>query len=56
MRRRTDVLTCGRSPRGALSSRLSGRPNLAVLTIMVVTTLPRGVIERIVEVLAPEEV
>jgi len=57
MRRRTDVLACGRSPRGALSFRLSGRPNLAILAIMVVTTtLPRGVIERIVEVLDPEEV
>ena len=57
MRRRADVLTCGRSPRGALSFRLSGPPNLAILAIMVATsTLPRGVIERIVEVLDPEEV
>ena len=38
------------------SSRLSGHPNLAILAIMVATTLPHGVIERIVEVLDPEEV
>jgi uncharacterized protein len=47
----------GSLPTRALSSRLSGRPNLAILAIMVATTtLPHGVIERIVEVLDPEEV
>lgn len=56
-RRRADVLALGSCPRRELSSRLSIGPNLDILAIMVATTtLPHGVIERIVEVLDPEEV
>jgi predicted nucleotidyltransferase len=56
MRRRTDVLACGRSPRGALVVTVVGTSEPRYSSIMVATTLPRGVIERIVEVLDPEEV